>query len=212
MNIKVYIFYLFIITMVGCNISGEGNITINNGPSSSQNTPNIDSDNSIDNNPDGSTNGNNNSTTDPAGLYKRIITTSNTTSTTEIDTTFRIQIDSQVLISSGKMKNDCSDIRVFEGENQLSTWIGEDSCNTTETDIYFKIPSFSPGNISIDLFYGDLNLNSVHSGEETFPIFFDDFNRADLFTKINSSGDSYTITLNDGTVVSGMGNYYYDWR
>lgn len=108
------------------------------------------------------------------------------------------------------MKNDCADIRVLEGSTQLSIWVGEDSCNTTETDIYFKVPSFSPGDISIDLYYGDLSLSSVQNANDTFPLYFDDFNRNNLFSKVDGNGNSYEIITSSGSAVNGMGNFQID--
>ncbi len=71
-------------------------------------------------------------------------------------------IDTASLISSGKLKNDCSDIRftLDDFQTSLPYWI-EYGCNTHETKIWVKIPSIpANGIVSIYMFYGN---NSVLS-------------------------------------------------
>ena len=146
------------------------------------------------------------------GNYKRVLTLSNSSSGTVDDVTFRVELDTATLISSGKMNSDCSDIRMVHEGVQLSTWIGEESCNTNKTDIFFKIPSFTVGQTTIDLYYGDLSLTSIHNGDDTFPLYFDDFNRASFYDK-TFNGQSYTVTdVIGGNFTSGMGNFQMNYN
>jgi hypothetical protein len=87
-----------------------------------------------------------------------------------------ITIDTASLISQGKLKNDCSDIRFLDSDDKtlLNYWI-ESDCNTTNTKIWVKVP-FIPSltTKTIYVYYGNPSATSLSNGDNTF-IFFDDF-------------------------------------
>lgn len=182
------IILLVLVISASC-ITNEGDISIGNKVNNTNSTSTNNNDSTSNNNTDSSSN-----TVSILGKYKRVLTATNATSSTETNTTFRYTFDSASLISAGKMKNDCGDIRMQIDGEDLATWIADDTCNTSETDLYFKIPTFDPSEISIDLFYGDLTLSSTHNISDTFPLHADDFNRSNLFDKVNTYGDSYIIS------------------
>ena len=110
------------------------------------------------------------------------------------------------------MESDCKDIRVYNGESLLKTWIGEDTCNTTSTDLYFLIPSISASeNVSLIMYYGNSELSDIHNGTETFPIYFDDFERANLLDYTDSQGRIYRgySQANGGTLPEGDDGQLY---
>ena len=106
-----------------------------------------------------------------------------------------INLDTENLISVGKMRKDCGDIRFTDtdGKSLLNHWIesGIDSSNTKIWVKIPKIPAFSEKKIY--LYYGNLSANCISNGDNTFD-FFDDFSGNEIDTKkwriIDSSGFS----------------------
>ncbi|MGF3554940.1 MAG: DUF2341 domain-containing protein, partial [Thermoplasmatota archaeon] len=92
-----------------------------------------------------------------------------------------ITLNTQNLISEGKMKEDCADIRFIDSDSstKLSYWI-EGDCNTSSTKIWVKIPEIlASSNKIIYVYYGNPNADSENNGDSTFE-FFDDFDEANL--------------------------------
>jgi len=86
----------------------------------------------------------------------------------------QLTIDTATLITAGKMKADCSDMRFKDaGGNELNYWI-ESGCNTGTTKVWVKVPSLLGGSTIIDMYYGNPATTAASDGVATF-IFFDDF-------------------------------------
>jgi hypothetical protein len=82
---------------------------------------------------------------DPNWSYRAPVVINNTlNSNTLKDYQVLVTLDTQTLISQGKMRSDCDDIRVVDGAgNQLSYWIEPGTCNTRNTKIWvLSIPFF----------------------------------------------------------------------
>jgi hypothetical protein len=135
--------------------------------------------------------------------YQKAITLNNSGSALT-DYQILVTLDTAALISAGKMRNDCGDIRFYDtGENLLDYWI-ESGCNTDNTRIWVKVPTISAGGETIIyLYYGNSSTEStsdstvcpggIHGGYCCD--FFDDF-----------SGTSQWPT---GTGTNGTTNYGY---
>lgn len=133
--------------------------------------------------------------------YKRTITINNTSNATTL-TNYQISftMDTQSLISTGKMLSDGGDIRIFDSDNttSLNYWI-ESGINTTVTTIWVKAPSITANSTkTIYLYYGNASATSQSNGDSTF-LFFDDFTGTTLDTNkwtlfIHDPGASYDIT------------------
>ncbi len=118
----------------------------------------------------------------PAGWqYWREIAIQNNVDYDLTDYQVKIVIDTQSLISAGKMRSDCGDIRFYdEGWNPLSYWIEEDTCDTTNTIIWVKVPNIpASGTVRIYMIYGNSSATSESDGETVFN-FFDDFESGTL--------------------------------
>ena len=98
------------------------------------------------------------------------------------DYQLKLSLDTQTLISEGKMNSNCSDMRftwwndTSSSEQKIPYWI-ESGCNTTSTKVWVKVPlirNITYGNETILMYYGNLQAGSGSNGTETF-IFFDDF-------------------------------------
>ncbi|MFH1835644.1 MAG: DUF2341 domain-containing protein [Methanobacteriota archaeon] len=76
--------------------------------------------------------------------------------------------DTASFISAGRMKSDCSDVRMVDGPNQLSFWV-ESGCNSTGTSIWVKIPNLVSNSTSqIFLYYSNPNASSQSSIQDSF--------------------------------------------
>ncbi|MCW1303448.1 MAG: DUF2341 domain-containing protein, partial [Candidatus Parvarchaeota archaeon] len=111
----------------------------------------------------------------------------------------RIVVDTYTLISQGKMRSDCGDIRFSTSSNDwnvatgLPYWI-ESGCNTLNTVIWVKVPSIpASSTTTIYMYFGDPSVTSISNGDETFS-FFDDFTSSTLNTSKWSIPGSYSIS------------------
>jgi hypothetical protein len=128
--------------------------------------------------------------------YRKPITITNSGSSDLTNYQISITLDTASLISAGKMRSDCDDIRFVDSDRvtNLNYWI-ESGCNTASTKIWVKVPSIPRGSKIIYVYYGKPDAVSESNGDATFD-FFDDF----LGTNLNtgkwyvSSGTSYTIS------------------
>jgi hypothetical protein len=129
--------------------------------------------------------------TDPglAGYtYRKPVSITNANSALS-DYQVQLNLDTASLITGGKMKSDCGDMRFSaDGATQLSYWI-ESGCNTANTIVWVKIPSLASGNTTIYLYYGNPSMVSASNGNATFRL-FDDFNDGSLNTSKWVKGNS----------------------
>ena len=88
-------------------------------------------------------------------LYRRAITINNPGGTLTNEDIL-IQIDTQSLVTGGKLQSNCNDLRFTDSDDStlLSYWI-EDGCNTAQTNIWIKIPSLPSGDKTIYIYYGN---------------------------------------------------------
>ncbi|MEM2974451.1 MAG: DUF2341 domain-containing protein, partial [Candidatus Micrarchaeia archaeon] len=80
----------------------------------------------------------------------------------------KITVNTASLISAGKMKSDCSDVRFYLGNTKLSYWL-ESGCNTANTIFWVKVPSIpADGKATIGMYYGNSALASESNGPAVF--------------------------------------------
>ncbi len=94
------------------------------------------------------------------GDTQRIITITNPASTiTNYEGNFTL--DTASLITDGKLRGDCGDIRIkdADGNTDLNYWI-DGQCNSTNTIIWFKKPSLAAGTNTVVLRYNSSSLTS----------------------------------------------------
>jgi hypothetical protein len=82
-----------------------------------------------------------------------------------------VALDTASLISAGKMRSDCGDIRLADsdGTTLLSYWIEPNTCNTNATRIWVKVPSI-PANTTktIYMYYGNPTASTASDAEAVF--------------------------------------------
>jgi hypothetical protein len=148
--------------------------------------------------------------------FRREITIDNTNNSNNLtDYQILVTLNTASLISQGKMRSDCADIRFTDsdGNTLLNYWI-EGPINSSNTRIWVKVPNIPANSIKkIYLYYGNPDANSLSNGDATF-IFFDDFEGVTLDTRkwtvlgssgatVSISGSIFTITIS-----STSGGYY----
>ncbi len=149
--------------------------------------------------------------------YRRSITINNSSnSNTLTDYQVLITLDTQSLISAGKMRSDGGDIRFTDsdGSTQLNYWI-ESGINTTSTRIWVKVPSIPASSTkTIYVYYGNPSATSVSNGKATFVV-YDDFNDNSIDTNIWTVGTYYgptPVETNTEIQVSGTTSGGGYWR
>ncbi|MBP7774899.1 DUF2341 domain-containing protein, partial [Candidatus Woesebacteria bacterium] len=117
-----------------------------------------------------------------------------------------VTLNTATLISGGKLRSDCADLRITDTDKttSLSFWI-ESGCNSSETKIWVKIPTLSSGeskNISVQ--YGGGSSTAMSNGSATFD-FFDDFSSFNSATWASTGSNQVTggnLSVTTGTVYS----------
>lgn len=90
-------------------------------------------------------------------LYRKTVTLSAAGSNIDV----LVPFDSSTLITQGKMKSDCSDIRFVDSNDTtlLSHWV-EGGCNTASTQVWVRVPTSAVGK-NIYLYYGNSSATST---------------------------------------------------
>jgi len=117
--------------------------------------------------------------------YKRAVTIDNTGNPTTLSNySVKVEIDTAALISAGKMMSDCNDIRFTNSaeDTVLSHWIDTNQCNSSDTNVWVKVPSITGSSSeTIYLYYGNTSAPNVEDINATF-IFGDSFNDGSIDT------------------------------
>jgi len=148
----------------------------------------------------------------PGYSYLRDVIIDNSLNSNSLtDYQISITLDTQSLISQGKMKSDCSDIRFtdFDG-TLLNYWIEPNTCNTNNTKIWVKVP-FIPGGSTetIYLWYGNPNATSMSNASSVFIDIINglvaawNFNEGQGNIVYDSSGNGHNLTIYNATWVNG---------
>jgi len=115
-----------------------------------------------------------------------------------------IVVNTRDLISQGKMRGDCGDVRFTDedGATLLPYWIDPATVNSTSTRIWVRVPYIPGGAIKvIYMYYGNSGAASQSSGDSTF-ILFDDFLGTSLNTTKWSYAGSYSLLSVSNGVLS----------
>ncbi|MCC5994254.1 MAG: DUF2341 domain-containing protein [Candidatus Aenigmarchaeota archaeon] len=107
--------------------------------------------------------------------YRKAINITNSDSTTLTDYQVLVTLDTRTLISQGKMRSDCGDIRFANSTDYLLSYWIESGCNTNNTRVWVKVPSIpASSSTTIYVYYGNPSATSLSNGTAVF-IRFDDF-------------------------------------
>lgn len=157
-------------------------------------------------------------------LYTVPIVIDNTGNTSVLtDYQVSIALDTTSLISQGRLRPDCGDMRFYDSTQAipLPYWL-ESGCATSSTKVWIKVPTIPAASTErIYLTYGDSSRTSESNGDAVFE-FFDDFDGADgsaldsskwSIDKVNNitasiQGNKYRIT--DGARSGVDAHWIYD--
>lgn len=136
--------------------------------------------------------------------YYKPITITNNDNTNYSNVQVKIVVDTASLVSAGKLRSFCEDLRFTDEQgNLLPFWI-EYGENTSSTIIWVKIPSLPAlGSTTIKMYYGNPYMPRRSDGYNTFE-FFDDFvYRTDNYNKwhVQTADNTFSETF-DGTYVA----------
>ena len=140
-------------------------------------------------------------------IYETAININSSSNLTDYQ--FKVTVDTESLISNGKMRFDAGDLRILDTDKNtyLDYWIEEDTINTNKTNIYIKAPTITSGGDTVYLQYGDSSLKSMSDGTKVFS-FFDDFNdnKLDASKWLEADRPANYITQNGELNFSGGGS------
>ncbi len=137
----------------------------------------------------------------PDWKYRTDITVTNPNASPFTNFQIKIIVNTQALISAGKLKPNADDLRFTDGNcNNLHYWI-DSNLNTTTTVIWVKTRTMAGGGASkIFMYYGNYCATAAQNGDSTF-MFFDNFSGGSLNnTKWNnySTNAFSSVTLASG--------------
>ncbi|MBI3583168.1 MAG: DUF2341 domain-containing protein [Nitrospinae bacterium] len=143
------------------------------------------------------------------GLYRKPITITGSTAGVQTNYQVLVTVDTQSLITAGKMQSTGADIRFTNASGTLLSYWIESGINTTSTRIWVKVDSIpaSPSTATIYMYYGNSTASAVSNGDNVFE-FFDDFTGTTINTAkwIETDSASNYITQNGQiTIANGTG-------
>ena len=134
--------------------------------------------------------------------YRKEITITEQSGSTLTDYPVLLTIDTASLISEGKMRSDCGDIRFTDENDTLLTYYLESACNTANTKIWVKVPSIpASSSTTIYMYYGNSEAESASDIHGKWNI-YDDFDGTSLNTSIwDSYTDGGSISVSNGQLI-----------
>lgn len=154
----------------------------------------------------------------PNWKYNRSITVTNSNGSSLSNFQVKLIVNTQALISAGKMKNNGDDIRFSDGScNNLHYWI-DSNFNTTTTVIWVKTKTLNTGGNTIFMYYGNPCATAAQNGDSTF-ILFDHFAGATLdaskwnsysssgVATYNTSGSNLTVSATNDASIRSVSNF-----
>ena len=118
-----------------------------------------------------------------------------------------IFINTAGLITGGKMKADCSDLRIIDADgNSLPLWIASapssNTCGQSATKVWVKLSSLPAAGTSLKIYYGNSGASAISNGTNVFTNFADFTTGSSLpsgWTKTDI-GTSGTATVGGGSL------------
>jgi hypothetical protein len=110
--------------------------------------------------------------------YRREITITERAGENLSDYQMNVTLDTQALISEGKLRGDCGDIRfVDEQRNELDYWMeNQSTCDTATTTYWVKHEVNASSNNTMYVYYGNPAVNNVSNSTNTMFLYEDMIN------------------------------------
>lgn len=101
--------------------------------------------------------------------YRQLVPVTNSSGSAKSDFQVKITLDTAALVTAGKVQSDCDDLRITDSNGKLLPhWVEPNTCNTTETLIWTKVPSISTSGADLYVYYGAPSASSVSATEDVF--------------------------------------------
>ncbi len=108
--------------------------------------------------------------------FRQLVPVSNGSGEEQTDFQVQMTLDTASLIGEGKLQSDCDDIRVTDiNGKELANWIEPNTCNTSETLVWTKVPKIPASGADLYVYYGN---PSASSGSSTQNVFIRDMESA----------------------------------
>ncbi|MBR9681342.1 MAG: DUF2341 domain-containing protein [Candidatus Altiarchaeota archaeon] len=150
--------------------------------------------------------------------YRTLIEVSNNAFEDLSNYQIKFTINTVTLISGGKMRGDCGDVRFADddGTTIMSYWL-ESGCNETSTVFWIEIPLLLDSETKdIYIYYGAPTKTSTSSGSATFEL-FDDFNSDSIGTtwqiydgsglRDTATANAFVSVINSSLILNSVSNY-----
>jgi hypothetical protein len=114
-------------------------------------------------------------------------------------------LDTASLISAGKLQADCDDIRFTadDGTTEIPYSIVTKSCNTSDTEIWVKVPSITSAGTSIYMYYGN---GAASAGQNESATFSYSSEKTVAYVVSDAFSAVSVISIEDGNSVTHNGN------
>ena len=114
------------------------------------------------------------------------------------------------LVSTGLLKNDCTDFRVVDKDlNLLDYWVDPASCTSASANIFFKVPTLnSKSSSTFYIYYGNSNATTVTVAQTS--LFTSTIPNLKAFYTFDNLVDNNVIDetgVNNGTLINSMLTY-----
>ena len=127
------------------------------------------------------------------------------------DYQLNISIDTANMISNGKMRSDCGDIRFADKDGLLIPHTLDSGCNTSSTIIWVKINVDANESKNIYLYYG--NSTATHSNNASLVFdYYDSSDQISSWTTNGNAGQTFTQGLPSPSYYAASTNGYYMYK
>ncbi len=121
-----------------------------------------------------------------------------------------VSVNTAVLVSLGKMRSDCADMRFVDASGVLIPFYLDAGCNSAATRVWLRMNLSAYQNTTIYLYYGNATASSVSNGSMVFE-YYDSGNQIPNWSAVNAAGQNATFGSSAPSyyAVSQNGNYLY---
>lgn len=127
---------------------------------------------------------------DSSWAYRKQITVTNNEASTLTNFQVPITFDTATLIEEGKLRANCTDLRVVDSTDTSTYPHYIEDCNSSSSRVWVKVTSLPSGDTTLYFYYGNSSASNINSGVDVFE-FFDDFSFDSTY--------QYTITKNEAS-------------
>jgi hypothetical protein len=149
----------------------------------------------------------------PGFAYRRTVTVTNPGGSDLTNYQVAVTFNTASLISQGKMRSDCGDVRVYTSNGtKLPYWVEPGTCNTAATIVWVKVPYIpARGSTVLYIYYGNTGATSEASGQAVFEA-FDDFSSNTLSQYVQVDSGWSVNTTAGWLVYGGSGQGFIAWQ